>query len=131
MLKKLVCLSDTCLPRVCSGFFMANTAHFFGFTTHTYIKLHVTSLKRLKGAGDWFLLSGRILRVCARMGRHTDTGHALHFIFHVHIEQGQTDRRTLVKSILQVEALTSASELQSIKRTSLIKNIVLLRCDVL
>jgi hypothetical protein len=48
------------------------------------------------------------------MERHIDTGHTLHIIFHVHIEQGRTDRRTLVNSILQVEALTSASEVQSI-----------------
>jgi hypothetical protein len=35
-------------------------------------------------------------------------------IFHVDIEQGRTDRRTLVNSILQVEALTSTPRVQSI-----------------
>jgi hypothetical protein len=48
------------------------------------------------------------------MERYTDTGHALSIILHVHIEQGQTDRRTLVKSILQVKALTSTPKVQSI-----------------
>jgi hypothetical protein len=44
----------------------------------------------------------------------TPTGHPFNDIFHVHIEQGRTDRRTLVNSILQVEALTSTSKVQSI-----------------
>ncbi len=48
------------------------------------------------------------------MGRHTVTGHALNIIFHVYIEQGRTDQRTLVNSILQVEALTSTPKVQSI-----------------
>jgi hypothetical protein len=48
------------------------------------------------------------------MGGHTDTGHALNIIFHVHIEQGRTDRRTLVDSNLQVEALASTPKVQSI-----------------
>ncbi len=53
-------------------------------------------------------------RVCARMDRHIDTDQSLNIIFHVHIEQGQTDRRTLVNSILQVEALASTPKVQSI-----------------
>jgi hypothetical protein len=44
----------------------------------------------------------------------TSTGHSFNDIFHVDIEQGRTDRRTLVNSILQVEALASTSEVQSI-----------------
>jgi hypothetical protein len=48
------------------------------------------------------------------MGRHTDTGHALYIIFHVHIQKCWTDRKTLVDSIFQVEALTSTAEVQSI-----------------
>jgi hypothetical protein len=48
------------------------------------------------------------------MEKHTDTGHTLHIIFHVHIEQGRTDRRTLVNSILQVEELASTPKVQSI-----------------
>ncbi len=44
----------------------------------------------------------------------TSTGHPFNDIFHVHIEQGRTDRRTLVNSILQVEALASTPEVQSI-----------------
>jgi hypothetical protein len=48
------------------------------------------------------------------MRRHTDTGHALNIIFHVHIEQDRIDKRTLVNSILQVEALTSTPKVQSI-----------------
>jgi hypothetical protein len=51
------------------------------------------------------------------MGKHSDTDHTLHIIFHAHIEQGQTDRRTLLNSILQVEALTSTSKVQSIMHT--------------
>ncbi len=95
---------------------MANTAHFFGFTTYTHMKLHVTSLKRLQDADDRFLLSAYIARICAKMRRHTDTDHALHIIFHVHIEQGRTYRRTLLNPILQVEALSSTAEVQSIVR---------------
>ncbi len=56
----------------------------------------------------------RLLRVCAKMGRHTDTGHALYIVFHLGIEQGRIDRRTLVNSIYKVEALTSTAEIQSI-----------------
>jgi hypothetical protein len=52
------------------------------------------------------------------MERHTDTGHTLHIIFHVHIEQGWTDRRTLVNSILQVEALASTPKVRSIMSAS-------------
>ncbi len=33
-------------------FFIANTTHFFGFTTYTHMKLHVASLKRLQDADD-------------------------------------------------------------------------------
>jgi hypothetical protein len=47
------------------------------------------------------------------MGRHKDTGHALNIIFPEQIEQGRTDRRTLVNSILQVEDLTSTPKVQS------------------
>jgi hypothetical protein len=38
-------------------FLITNTAHLFGFTTYTHMKLHVTSLKRLQDAHDWFILS--------------------------------------------------------------------------
>jgi hypothetical protein len=48
------------------------------------------------------------------MGRHIDTGHTLHIIFHVHIEKGRTDRRALVDSIFQLEALSSIPKAQSI-----------------
>jgi hypothetical protein len=48
------------------------------------------------------------------MGKQTDTCHILHIIFHEHIEQGPTNRRTLVNSIIQVETLTSTAEVQSI-----------------
>jgi hypothetical protein len=48
------------------------------------------------------------------MGRHVDTGHELIIIFYVHIEQGRTDKRTLVNFILQVEEITSTAEVQSI-----------------
>jgi hypothetical protein len=48
------------------------------------------------------------------MGRHIDIGDALKIIFHVDIKQGQSDRRTLVNSILQVEALSSTVQVQSI-----------------
>jgi hypothetical protein len=44
----------------------------------------------------------------------TSTGHPFNDIFHVHIDQDWTDRRTVVNSILQVEALTSTAEVQSI-----------------
>jgi hypothetical protein len=44
----------------------------------------------------------------------TSTCHPFNDIFHVHIEQGQTDRRILVNSILQVESLSSTAEVQSI-----------------
>lgn len=44
----------------------------------------------------------------------TSTGHPFNDIFHVHIEQGRTDRRALVNSILQVEALASTPKVQSI-----------------
>jgi hypothetical protein len=43
-----------------------------------------------------------------------DTGQSLKIIFHVHIEQGRTDLRTLVNSIFQVEALASTPKVQSI-----------------
>jgi hypothetical protein len=48
------------------------------------------------------------------MGRRIDTVITFHIIFHVHIEQGRTDRRTLVNSILQVEVLASTPKVQSI-----------------
>jgi hypothetical protein len=48
------------------------------------------------------------------MGRHTDTGRALNIILNIHIEQGRTDRRVLVNSILQVEALASTLKVKSI-----------------
>jgi hypothetical protein len=48
------------------------------------------------------------------MGRHIDTDHTLHIIFHVDIEQGRTDRRALVNSILQVEVFASAAKVQGI-----------------
>ncbi len=48
------------------------------------------------------------------MERHTDIDNKLNIIFHVHIEQGRCDRRTLVNSILQVEELTFTAEAQSI-----------------
>ncbi len=51
------------------------------------------------------------------MGRHVDTGHKLIIIFYVHIEQGRTDRRTLVNFILQVEELTFTPKVQSIMHT--------------
>jgi hypothetical protein len=38
--------------------------------------------------------------------------HTLHIILNIHIEQVWIDRRTLVNSILQVEALTSTTEVQ-------------------
>jgi hypothetical protein len=95
-------------------FLIVNTAYLFRFTNYTHIKLHVTSLKRLQDAVDWFLLSCHLLRVCARMGRHSDTGHVLNISFHVNIEQGWTDGRILVNSIIQVEALTFTSKVQSI-----------------
>ncbi len=44
----------------------------------------------------------------------TSTSHPFNEIFHVHIEQGRTDRRTLANSILQVEALASTPKVQSI-----------------
>ncbi len=44
----------------------------------------------------------------------TSTGHTFNNNFHVHIEQGRTDRKTLANSILQVEMLTSTSKVQSI-----------------
>jgi hypothetical protein len=44
----------------------------------------------------------------------TSTGHPFNDIFHVHIEQGRTDRRTLMNTILQVEALSSTPKVQSI-----------------
>jgi hypothetical protein len=47
----------------------------------------------------------------------TSTGHPFNDIFHVHIEQGRTDRRTLVNSILQVEALASTPKVQCIMHT--------------
>ncbi len=81
------------------------------------MKFYVMSLKRLQDAGDRFLLSVHIPRVCAKMGRHVDTGHELIIIFYVHIEQDRTDRRILVNFILQVEDLTSTAEAQSIVYT--------------
>jgi hypothetical protein len=48
------------------------------------------------------------------MRRHTDTDHALHIIFHLHIEQGWSDRRILLNSIFHVEALASTPKVQSI-----------------
>jgi hypothetical protein len=48
------------------------------------------------------------------MGKHTDTGHALNIILYVPIEQGRTNRTTLMNFILQVEALTSTPKVQSI-----------------
>jgi hypothetical protein len=48
------------------------------------------------------------------MGMHIDTGHTLHIIFHIHIEQGLTNRRNLVNVILRVEELTSTAEVLSI-----------------
>jgi hypothetical protein len=53
--------------------FDGENTHFFIFTTYNHIKLHLKSLKRLKDAGDGFLLSVHLGRVCVRMGRHTDT----------------------------------------------------------
>ncbi len=44
----------------------------------------------------------------------TSTGHQFNDIFHVHIKQGRTDRRTLVNCILKVVSLTSTAEVQSI-----------------
>jgi hypothetical protein len=51
------------------------------------------------------------------MVRHIDTVISFHIIFHLHTEEGRTDRRILVKSILQIEALTSTSKVQSIMHT--------------
>jgi hypothetical protein len=48
------------------------------------------------------------------MERHIDIGHTLNIYFHVDIKQGRTDRRTLMNSILQVEALASTPKVQSI-----------------
>ncbi len=48
------------------------------------------------------------------MGMHIDIGHTLNIYFHVDIKQGRTDRRTLMNSILQVEALASTPKVQSI-----------------
>ncbi len=44
----------------------------------------------------------------------TSTGHPFNDIFHVHIEQGRTDWRTLVNSIFRVEALVSTPKVQNI-----------------
>ncbi len=47
------------------------------------------------------------------MGRHIYRP-PFNYIFHVNIEQDQTDGRNLVYSILQLEALSSTAEVQSI-----------------
>ncbi len=95
-------------------FLIANTAHFLGFTIYTHMKFNVTSLKRLQDAVDWFLLSVHLLTVYVGIGRYSDTGQVLNIIYHLHIEQGRTNRRTLVDSILQVEALNFKSKLEYI-----------------
>ncbi len=43
----------------------------------------------------------------------TSTGHPFNNIFHLDIEHGRNDRRTLVNSILQVEAWFSRAKVQS------------------
>jgi hypothetical protein len=39
------------------------------------------------------------------MRRYIDTDQPLNIIFHVYIEQGRADRRTLVNSIIQVDLI--------------------------
>jgi hypothetical protein len=49
------------------------------------------------------------------MGRHTDTVKSLNIIFHKYIEKSRrTDKRTLVNSILQIDALISTAEVKNI-----------------
>jgi hypothetical protein len=78
------------------------------------MKLHVKKLKKLQDDGNLLLLRAHLHRFCVRMLRHSDTGIALHIIFHVRIEQGWSDRRALVDSILELEALSSTAEVQRI-----------------
>jgi hypothetical protein len=62
---------------------MANTAYFFGFTTYTHMILYVTSLKRLKYPGDWFLLSAHIPS-CQKGEAHRHRSSIKHYLSFTH-----------------------------------------------
>jgi hypothetical protein len=76
---------------------------------------HVTSLKKAKRC-CWLIsiISSAVYSLLQNGKAHRIQ--LSHYIssFHVYVEQGRTDRKTLVNSIFQVEALASIAEVQKI-----------------